>query len=584
MRNSKLSKSFFLFFISFSILTSICFSQELTIEKIDPSRYPNPVSPKIKKTICTATINSDTEKKLFKEYLHSDYFDFIELVNDNRDINFLSRACANKNIQCDVVILSAHFAGRFQNDKGTFILPLSSVEKTSCESCENILQNPQAVYTFGCTTLAGRGNSVRSPEQFYETLVNNLHQTESEARNNVAKRYSAIGETFAQSMRRIFRGVPVLNGFNDKGPLGKQSEPMLRTMFGSMLPDQWPHDGKLDDLERRIISETYYKELDQWRTDQQSGELFEKYLKTKHVNPRMFSVMGPTYADLPGIKKSSLEDEVANNMCLMRLNSNSKLMALNNIVETGDVNSVVNILPQIIEIQKNSSKISTAEKDFLNQLSINEKLRQMLIGDNGILIRLSNSPMERLETADLSHYLGFIDQNNLEKIYIDAAIFVWNNASYTIKKIELMKKLNFYLNTVSTFDLSEKSWFSTKIWDLISLYKSADQNFISMAISNLETTMTSALNEHQKRVASLEEVKINNGGESIINIRKLQVDIQKENINTFCKQIYNLNISKTEVINRFQSSADNLKRLNLKFCNELLNVEPVYKAFQRAKF
>src|SRR3954470_13141042 len=62
-----------------------------------------------KKTVCTITVNSADEKNMFQQRLPRDKFQFVELVERGRP-DWLASAC-NKHIQCDVLVISGHFAG-----------------------------------------------------------------------------------------------------------------------------------------------------------------------------------------------------------------------------------------------------------------------------------------------------------------------------------------------------------------------------------------------------------------------------------------------------------------------------------------
>ena len=84
-----------------------------------------------KTTVCTVTVNSPDEREVFRESLPADRFDFVELVERGRP-DWLASSC-RKGIQCDVLMVSGHFAGtefyssRFNVDE---TLPVDEIERT----------------------------------------------------------------------------------------------------------------------------------------------------------------------------------------------------------------------------------------------------------------------------------------------------------------------------------------------------------------------------------------------------------------------------------------------------------------------
>ena len=83
--------------------------------------YAEAVSEKLQ--VCTMTINSADESLSFQQNLSSEHFEFIELVpvldssnilkKGKDDERWLSKACRQTDVQCDILIISGHFAGMF---------------------------------------------------------------------------------------------------------------------------------------------------------------------------------------------------------------------------------------------------------------------------------------------------------------------------------------------------------------------------------------------------------------------------------------------------------------------------------------
>ncbi len=125
---------------------------------------------------CYITINSDDEKKIFQKnlksnpetkcaYKHIELTDSITQANKN---NWFEDVCST-GVQCDVLVISGHFAGEFIgsniipgiNDSTN--LPMSTILNQSCQkTCDGILKNPSKVYLFGCNTLSGKEADNRS--------------------------------------------------------------------------------------------------------------------------------------------------------------------------------------------------------------------------------------------------------------------------------------------------------------------------------------------------------------------------------------------------------------------------------------
>lgn len=184
-----------------------------------------------KKTICSVTINSDDEILSFKKNLPSSEFEFIELTTfkDSQSKSWLRSAC-EAGVECDVLVVSGHFAGTFFGSSGK-TLPLRDLEKSAClEECAGIFKKTKEVYLFGCNTLAGKEKDSRTPEQYLQVLLSDGFSL-GQAQQVVAFRYSPIGGSFANRMRSVFTNTPKIYGFNSKSPLGKHVGPLLNKYF-----------------------------------------------------------------------------------------------------------------------------------------------------------------------------------------------------------------------------------------------------------------------------------------------------------------------------------------------------------------
>lgn len=200
-----------------------------------------------KKTVCTITLNSDNEKKLFQSKFKGEDIQFTELTKFKKGLkdenDWFAKACES-GVQCDSLVISGHFGGTFFGEKNPLTLPLTELDKQSCSrSCKGILNSPSEVYLFGCNTLADKGKDTRTPAEYRRILIED-GISEENADRIVASRYSPIGQSFKASMQKIFSGVPQIYGFDSVGPSGKNVAPKLNNYL-SKIPN---YSDRLDEL------------------------------------------------------------------------------------------------------------------------------------------------------------------------------------------------------------------------------------------------------------------------------------------------------------------------------------------------
>ena len=88
-----------------------------------------------KTTVCTITVNSPDEREAFKRHLPVDDYEFVELVEKGRP-DWLRSSC-QKQVQCDVLLISGHFAGtefyssRVDADES---LPVDEMQRVACSA------------------------------------------------------------------------------------------------------------------------------------------------------------------------------------------------------------------------------------------------------------------------------------------------------------------------------------------------------------------------------------------------------------------------------------------------------------------
>jgi hypothetical protein len=177
-------------------------------------------------TVCSITVNSDDEKKAFREAYSGSGYRHVELLSKApgpnsfwaRDNRWLERACRAQ-VKCDIVVISGHFAGQFFGSTG-FSVDAHDLWKRSCsESCRGLFQDVKEVFLFGCNTLASK---VPDPRRSAEDYVRVLHEDGLDpgtSQRLAAQRYTPYGLSFGQRMRWIFPNASIF-GYAAGGPTG----------------------------------------------------------------------------------------------------------------------------------------------------------------------------------------------------------------------------------------------------------------------------------------------------------------------------------------------------------------------------
>ncbi len=316
-------------------------------------------------TVCTVTINSDDEKKLFTDYLSKDSrYKFQELVTGQD--NWFDEACKS-GVKCDVVVISGHFAGSFFGSSGKY-LSLSELESKSCSrKCGGILENPKEIYLFGCNTLADKSPDSRTPDQYYRVLTEEEGMTRDTARRIVESRYGAAGEDNVNRMRRVFAGVPAIYGFSSKAPLGVDTKPVLNKHLQQVSEGFFSH---INDLEQAKSRQPYTVESLAAIKNKNLFELYGAYYKSKG-RPNCFT-------QTAGIDS---RDDVADRICKIR-NSNNPISAraanLAVLMNSDTRLSYIELCNDFFN-EISLKKLSPEENIAVNAIRNNEKLKDELV-------------------------------------------------------------------------------------------------------------------------------------------------------------------------------------------------------------
>ena len=173
-------------------------------------------------------------------------FNFIEILNkrtiksiDKRGKNpwkddWIGQRCkefAEKNINCDILIISGYFTGEvfygMLNKRKRRRIFIDHLEQHSCnQTCNNILKKPKLVFLFGANTTAGKHRDNRSKRE-YSKIVGKGRIGVAAAQRIVESRYGVYGDANNSRIRRIFGSrVPPL-GFSSEGIVGSKIKPKL---------------------------------------------------------------------------------------------------------------------------------------------------------------------------------------------------------------------------------------------------------------------------------------------------------------------------------------------------------------------
>jgi hypothetical protein len=183
-------------------------------------------------TVCTLAFHGPDEVRTFEEHLRPPDFEHVRIgASAAKQTSWLGDAC-RAGLDCDVVVMSGEFGGRFFGNYG-FSVGLSDLEEASCDpACAGLFHAPREVFLLACNTLATKDQDERTPRDYLRVLLD--HGFEQAAAERVVQmRYGPIGPSFRESLRRVFMGVPRIYGFSSVAPRGAVTAPMLERYFRS---------------------------------------------------------------------------------------------------------------------------------------------------------------------------------------------------------------------------------------------------------------------------------------------------------------------------------------------------------------
>ncbi len=343
-----------------------------------------------KYNVCGITINSDEEIKSFKKHLNPKDFNFVELTDvidpaaiQKKEVpNDWFDAVCEKDIRCDVLVISGHFGGSFFGDKGIG-LSLDALEKYSCNGkCKNILNSAKEVFLMGCNTLATKDSDHRTPEQYLQVLLDD-DIDRAQAERIVQARYGALGDSFKDRMQRVFENVPNIYGFTSVGPSGKTVKPFLDKYFN-----------KVGDYKEHILK----------IQTQDIVNLIEGANKAvkKFNNPVLAEVMATTaHAECAGITSSDPAYRIKKDICKFydnNISQEDKVGLAEALLTTDDA---------LLYIPTISSYFSTYQSDAVKKLKNNKKIEALLIK---VAEDVKGSPATYIDIISLQEKIGYISE------------------------------------------------------------------------------------------------------------------------------------------------------------------------------
>lgn len=198
--------------------------------------------------VCTFSFHNPEETAMFRASLPPDQFDIVDLSPEAFGVengpieqtDATPRAAdpskawpqnlCRADLRCDILVIAGEFAGRFFGKNGR-TLTLQEMDEAACQSrCNGLFHAPREVFMLACNTLATKDEDRRTPDEYRRVLLE--HGFDAPAAERVVElRYGPMGQSFRESLRRVFTGVPRLYGFSSVAPVGQTTAPMLERYF-----------------------------------------------------------------------------------------------------------------------------------------------------------------------------------------------------------------------------------------------------------------------------------------------------------------------------------------------------------------
>jgi len=380
------------------ILCGGAFSLLAVLHTAAPARAASagPASRPLK--VCVISLNEPHELDVFRAYLEQSKFQFVDIrataaasrppamgAPGGTSDSWLLDACVPETV-CDLVIVSAEFAGRFFGKQGAS-LSLQEMEEASCQArCMGLFRRPREVFLLACNTLATKDEDSRTPEEYLQVLL--AHGFDRAAAERVVElRYGPLGPSFREALRRVFAGVPRIYGFSSVAPRGEYTAPML----ARYLRGQGDYAGNL----LRSTGDTTPNKA-----------LFESFRGTSMAQVSGVTPRDPEAADRDDI--CSLYDEthpVAQRLALAYA-----------LLSRPDALNFVPTL-EVFLSRHPPEKLTAKERPILTEIQRLDTAREAVLG----LVRKLNVSALKLELAHFAMLVGWLDRTEFHQLAVDSA-------------------------------------------------------------------------------------------------------------------------------------------------------------------
>ncbi len=357
-------------------------------------------------TLCTMTLNSSDEKEAFESYKRrfgDQNLKIVELTNmkniknSKSSDNWFENACDSK-IQCDALLISAHFAGSFSGKKVNQFINISDLEKRSCQaSCSGILTHPQQVYIMACNALSTKDKDSR--EQEYSNLIESHVQTSPDESNAVYNdRYGSLGYSYRDRFENIFSNAKIIVGFDSTSPLGPYIAPQLTDFLNAVHANYGTYTNYLLQQKRNRIS-------------------VSEELKTNEIMWRKLTEKNPHIVFADGILSKS--EKTGSNFRKLYCGLFDESVRIDRRLEkvvlpmlTSDAKQIRQNLPSVVGFLRSVKHAKDFDK---NECPWMQKLNQSLLLQNTLLDYFQSREGQKenlynLEVYYFAYRLGFLEK------------------------------------------------------------------------------------------------------------------------------------------------------------------------------
>lgn len=210
----------------------------------------------------------------------------------------------------------------------------------------------------------------------------------------VSVRYSPLGQSFKERMRRAFSGSKWIYGFNSVGPSGKTVKPFLEQYFE-----------KTGDYKNHLMTLKAKKLVGQFDT-----------VSKAIGNPTLGSTLAKTsFAQCAALQTGDREFQLKEKICALQDTSHSletRLAIAQELFESEQRLASIEAIQELI-FQIDPEKLTQREAVLFKKLSANQKAKREIL----LMVKtMDSSPLLKITLAKFSLALGWISQNDFESI------------------------------------------------------------------------------------------------------------------------------------------------------------------------